>query len=66
MPRVNHLYHSLKIKGTRGMNLADNEQNPLSLCVHSDPASDAVFATNSLPIKIRAGLIEIFFVHVDH
>ena len=51
MPRVDQLYHSLKIKSTCGMNLADNEQNPLSLCVHSDPASRAVFASNSLPIK---------------
>lgn len=61
MPRVDHLYYSLKIKSTRGINSADNEQNPLSLCVHSDPASRAVFASDSLPRKIREGLIGIFF-----
>ena len=56
------------------MNLADNEQNPLSLCVHSDPASRAVFASNSLPIKNRPGLLFFlffgfcfcFFSHVDY
>lgn len=57
------------------MNLADNEQNPLSLCVHSDPASRAVFASNSLPIKNRPGFLNFFlffgfcfcfFSHVDY
>lgn len=57
------------------MNLADNEQNPLSLCVHSDPASRAVFASNSLPIKNRPGFFYFFlifgfcfcfFSHVDY
>ena len=43
------------------MNLADNEQNPLSLCVHSDPASRAVFASNSLPIKNRPGFFIFFY-----
>lgn len=62
MPRVDQLYHSLKIKSTCGMNLADNEQNPLSLCVHSDPASRAVFASNSLPIKNRPGFFFIIII----
>lgn len=57
------------------MNLADNEQNPLSLCVHSDPTSRAVFASNSLPIKNRPGFFNFFlffgfcfcfFSHVDY
>ena len=61
MPRVDHVYHSLKTKSTLGMNSADNDKHPLSLCVHSDPASRAVFASNSLSIKIRAGLVGIFF-----
>lgn len=43
------------------MNSADNEQNPVSLCVHSDPASRAVLvASNSLPKKIRAGFVFFF------
>ena len=57
------------------MNLADNEQNPLSPSVHSDPASRAVFASNSLPIKNRPGFFYFFlffgfcfcfFSHVDY
>lgn len=48
------------------MNSADNEQNPVSLCVHSDPASRAVLvASNSLPKKIRAGFV-FFFFHADY